>query len=75
MMPSELQTRITAEPGKMGGKPCIRGHRFSVYDLMGYLAAGMSEEDIISEFPFLERDDFKAVYEYFALLPEKMSMV
>jgi len=39
----EMQTRITAEPGKMEGKPCVRGLRFTVYDLMAYLASGMSE--------------------------------
>ena len=71
----EMQNRITVEPGKMGGKPCIRGHRFTVYDLMSYLASGMTEEQIIAEFPFLEKDDFKAVYEFFATYPEKVAVI
>jgi uncharacterized protein (DUF433 family) len=71
----ELESRITVEPGKMGGKPCIRGHRFTVYDLMGYLAAGMTEDEIIQDFPFLEKEDFKAVYEFFASLPGKVAVV
>jgi uncharacterized protein (DUF433 family) len=53
--------RITIEPGKMAGKPCIRGLRFTVYDLMGYLASGMTQEEILQEFPYLEPEDFTAV--------------
>ena len=71
----DLAGRITVEPGKMGGKPCIRGHRFTVYDLMGYLAAGMTEDEVIRDFPFLEKEDFKAVYEFFSTLPEKVAVV
>ena len=64
----EMQTRITVEPAKMGGKPCIRGLRFTVYGLMSYLASGMSEEDILKEFPDLQKEDFPAVYDFFAHL-------
>ena len=53
--------RITIEPGKMGGKPCIRGLRFTVYDLMGYLASGMTQYEIIQKFPYLEPEGFTAV--------------
>ena len=53
-----LNPRITVEAGKMGGKPCIRGLRFSVYDLASYLASGMTEEQILREFPYLEKEDF-----------------
>lgn len=52
--------RITIEPGKRGGKPCIRGLRITVSDILEYLASGMSEEEILEEFPSLEREDIKA---------------
>ncbi len=51
---------ITIEPGKRGGKPCIRGMRMTVSDVLGYLAAGMSEDDILRDFPYLTRDDIRA---------------
>jgi uncharacterized protein (DUF433 family) len=49
---------ITIEPGKMGGKPCIRGLRITVYDVLDYLASGMTEDEILHDFPDLTRDDF-----------------
>ncbi len=52
--------RITMEPGKRGGKPCIRGLRITVYDILEYLAAGMTEQQILSDFPDLEPEDIKA---------------
>lgn len=52
--------RITIEPGKRGGKPCIRGMRITVYDVLDYLAGGMSEDQILTDFPDLERDDIRA---------------
>ena len=51
---------ITIEPGKMGGKPCIRGLRITVYDVLDYMASGMSEGEILSDFPDLTRDDLRA---------------
>ena len=51
---------ITIEPGKRGGKPCIRGMRITVYDVLEYLAAGMSEDDIVRDFPELTREDIRA---------------
>ncbi len=51
---------ITLEPGKRGGKPCIRGLRITVYDVLEYLASGMSEEQILADFPDLNRDDIRA---------------
>ena len=51
---------ITIEPGKMGGKPCIRGMRMTVYDVLDYLASGMSEDEILHDFPDLTRDDILA---------------
>ncbi len=54
------QDRITIEPGKRGGKPCIRGMRITVSDVLEYLASGMTEDEILEEFPYLEREDIKA---------------
>lgn len=58
--------RITIEPGKSGGKPCIRGMRITVYDILSYLASGMTYEEILSDFPYLEREDILAALEYAA---------
>ena len=58
----------------MGGKPCIRGLRFTVYDVVSYLASGMSEEEILRDFPCLEKEDFLAVYEFFASMPAGMTL-
>jgi uncharacterized protein (DUF433 family) len=52
--------RITLEPGKRGGKPCIRGLRITVYDVLEYLASGMTEEEILKDFPDLNREDIRA---------------
>lgn len=60
------QTRITIEPGKRGGKPCIRGLRITVWDIFGWLGAGMTEDEILDEHPDLEKADFLAVYRYAA---------
>ena len=54
------EQRISIDPGKRGGKPCIRGLRITVYDVLEYLASGMSEEDILSDFPDLTREDIQA---------------
>jgi uncharacterized protein (DUF433 family) len=51
---------ITIEPGKRSGKPCIRGLRISVQDILEYLAGGMTEEDILQDFSELTREDIKA---------------
>jgi len=51
---------ITIEPGKRGGKPCIRGLRITVSDVLDYLAGGMSEQDILRDFPDLTADDIRA---------------
>jgi uncharacterized protein (DUF433 family) len=51
---------ITIEPGKRSGKPCIRGMRITVYDVLEYLAAGMSEDEIVADFPELTREDIRA---------------
>ena len=51
---------ITVEPGKRGGKPCIRGLRITVYDILEYLASGMTEQEILADFPDLTRVDIRA---------------
>ena len=51
---------ISVDPGKRGGKPCIRGLRITVYDVLEYLASGMSEDEILADFPDLERQDIRA---------------
>jgi uncharacterized protein (DUF433 family) len=51
---------ITIEPGKRSGKPCIRGMRITVYDVLDYLAAGMSEDEILEDFPDMTREDIRA---------------
>jgi len=56
----DYQARITIEADKRGGKPCIRGLRITVYDVLDYLASGMSEDEILADFPDLERDDIRA---------------
>jgi uncharacterized protein (DUF433 family) len=62
----DLFDRITIEPGKRGGKPCIRGLRITVYDVLGWLAAGMTESEILEDYPELEPDDFRACLAYAA---------
>ncbi|HEV2801233.1 MAG TPA: DUF433 domain-containing protein [Pyrinomonadaceae bacterium] len=57
---------ITIEPGKRGGKPCIRGMRITVYDVLSYLAAGMTEQEILDDFPYLTREDILACLSYAA---------
>ena len=58
--------RITLEPGKRSGKPCIRGMRITVYDVLSYLASGMSHEEILSDFPYLNEEDILACLSYAA---------
>ena len=62
----DYRERITIEPGKRSGKPCIRALRMTVDDVLSYLAAGMTEAEILSDFPDLEHDDFLAVYGFAA---------
>ena len=57
---NSYRSLITIEPGKRGGKPCIRGMRITVGDILGWLGAGMTQEEIIDDFPELTREDIKA---------------
>ena len=55
-----MDNRITLEAGKRGGRPCIRHLRITVYDVLGWLAAGMSESEILADYPELETADIRA---------------
>ena len=57
---------ITIDPARRSGKPCIRNTRITVYDVLSYLAAGMSEDEILSDFPYLTREDIRACLSYAA---------
>lgn len=62
----DWRSRITTEPGKRGGQPCIRGLRITVGDVLKYLASGMSEDEILHDFPDLERNDIRAALAFAA---------
>jgi len=61
-----LLDRITIEPNKCGGRPCIRGLRVRVADILGMLAGGAAREEILRDFPYLEPDDINAALAYAA---------
>jgi len=65
---------ITIEPGKRGGKPCIRGLRVTVYDVLEYLASGMTHADVLREFPFLTDEDIRACLAYAADRERKLEI-
>lgn len=67
--------RITLEPGKRGGKPCIRGLRITVYDVLEMLANGMSSEEIIADFPELDMVDIRACLAFAADRERRMFVV
>jgi uncharacterized protein (DUF433 family) len=64
--PVDYRDIITIEPGKMGGKPCIRGLRITVYDVLDYLASGMTQAEILADFPDLRADDLHAALAFAA---------
>ena len=66
-MNAELLKRITIESGKCGGRPCIRGMRMRVTDVLQLLSAGASYEEVLEDYPDLEREDILAAIEYAAL--------
>jgi uncharacterized protein (DUF433 family) len=59
-----MEERITIEPGKRSGQPCLRGLRITVWEVLDWLAAGETEEQILADYPELEPADFRAVFEY-----------
>ena len=66
MLGMNLLERITVEPDKCGGRPCIRGLRIRVTDILGMLAEGVSHDQILRDFPYLEADDIRAALAYAA---------
>ena len=62
------------EPGKRSGQPCIRGLRITVWDVLSWLAAGMSEQEILDDYPDLEQDDFRAVDDFAAHMGRRVAL-
>jgi len=71
----DYEKYITVEPGKRSGKPCIRGLRITVSDILEYLAAGMTEDEIIADFPELTRDDIRASLAFAADREKKLMRI
>ncbi len=71
----EYKNIITLEPGKRGGKPCIRGMRITVYDILEYLASGMTEQEILKDFPYLTKEDILASLSFAAVRERLMVAV
>jgi uncharacterized protein (DUF433 family) len=71
----DYRKRITIEPGKRGGKPCIRGLRITVYEVLDYLASGMSEDEILRDFPDLTREDLRACLAFAADRERRLSSI
>ena len=69
-----VESRITIEPGKRSGQPCIRNLRITVWDVLNWLAGGMTEQEILDDYPELERDDFRAVYEFAAKIGRRVAL-
>ena len=63
-MPIDYKKIITIEPGKRSGQPCIRGMRITVYDVLEYLAGGMSVEEVLHDFPDLTQEDIRACFAF-----------
>ena len=73
-MATASESRITIEPGKRSGQPCIRGLRITVWDVLGWLATGGTQETILEEYPELEAEDFPAVFEFAARMGRRISL-
>ena len=69
------QDSITIEPGKRGGKPIIRGMRITVYDVLESLAAGMTQQEILTDFPYLTKEDILACLSFAAQRERQMVAV
>ncbi len=65
-MKTSYQNIITIEPGKRGGRACIRGMRITVSDVLSYLAAGMTRQELLDDFPYLTQEDIQASLNYAA---------
>jgi uncharacterized protein (DUF433 family) len=69
-----MEDRITIELGKRSGQPCIRGLRITVWDVLEWLGAGESEEQILADYPELEPADFRAVFEYASRVGRRVTL-
>ncbi len=69
-----MSERIMIEPGKRSGQPCIRGLRITAWDVFSWLAAGMTEQEILDDYPELQPDDFPAVYEFAARMGKRVAL-
>jgi uncharacterized protein (DUF433 family) len=69
-----MEERITMEPGKRSGQPCIRGLRITVWDVLGWLAAGVKEDEILADYPELEPEDFRAVFDYASRVGRRVAL-
>lgn len=74
-MNPDIVQRITIEPGKRGGKPCIRDLRITVYDVLDWLAQGMSEADIVADYPELTVEDIRAALAYAANREHRLTAI
>ncbi|MBV62852.1 DUF433 domain-containing protein [Abyssibacter profundi] len=71
----DYQSRITLEPGKRGGKPCVRGLRIAVYDVLDWLSQGMSEADILADYPELAVEDIRACLAFAAKREHQLTAI
>lgn len=71
-MNQQWRSLITLEPGKRGGRPCIRGMRITVYDVLSYLAAGMTVDQVLDDFPYLTAEDVQACLAFAAERERRM---
>jgi len=69
-----MASRITIEPGKRSGQPCVRGLRITVWDVLTWLAGGMTEQQILGDYPELQPDDFPAVYGFAARMGRRVAL-
>jgi uncharacterized protein (DUF433 family) len=65
-MDDEWRSRVTIVPGKRGGRPCIRGMRITVFDVLSYLAAGMTVAEVLDDFPYLTPEDMQVCFAFAA---------
>jgi uncharacterized protein (DUF433 family) len=68
------ENRITIEPGKRSGQLCVRGLRITVWDVLGWMAAGMTMEQILADYPELELADFPAIFDYAARVGRRVAL-
>ena len=70
-----IENRITIQPGKRGGQPCVRNLRITVYDILALLASGMTANDILDDYPELEQEDIQACLQFAANRERNVSIL